>query len=154
MSTPYAVQVVIDCADPHLLADWWAEALGWEVEAQDPEFIQSMLDQGHATQDQTTHHQGRLVWAVGAAIHHPEGTDRAPRGLFQKVPEVKTVKNRVHLDLRPDGDADPVEVDRLVALGATRVGQGTEGPHTAWVTLEDPEGNELCVPVPPDSLEE
>lgn len=153
MSTPtYTVQVVVDSADPHALADWWAEALGWRVEPQDAEFIRSMVDQGFATSEQTTEHQGRLVWASGAAVNHPEGDQRAPRILFVKVPEPKTVKNRVHLDLRPGGDPDPAEVDRLVALGATRVGQGTEGPRTAWVVLQDPEGNELCVPVPPAYL--
>jgi hypothetical protein len=148
---PYTVQVVVDSADPHPLADWWAEALGWEVEPQDPEFIQSMVDQGFATADQTTTHKGALVWASGAAIQHPDGLDRAPRILFVQVPEPKTVKNRVHLDLRPAADPGTAEVDRLLALGATQVGSGTEGPQTAWVVLTDPEGNELCLPVPPGS---
>ena len=53
-SQPYTVQVVVDCADPHPLADWWAEALGWQVEPQDEEFIRSMVDQGFATDDDTT----------------------------------------------------------------------------------------------------
>jgi len=145
----YTVQVVVDCADPHSLADWWAEALGWVVEPQDEDFIRSMIDQGFATEDQTTRHRGRLVWAVGAAVTHPEGTERAPRILFQQVPEAKTVKNRVHLDLRPGTQPDLAERDRLLALGATEVGSGTEGPYTAWVVLQDPEGNELCLPVPP-----
>ncbi len=144
----YAVQVVVDCADPHPLADWWAAALGWQVEPQDEEFIRSMVDQGFATDDDTTHHHGRLVWASGAAINHPEGTDRAPRILFVQVPEAKTVKNRVHLDLRPGVDATTAELDRLLAIGATRIGQGSQGPQ-AWVVLTDPEGNELCLPVPP-----
>jgi hypothetical protein len=146
---PYTVQVVIDCADPHALADWWAEALGWQVEAQDEGFIQSMVDQGFATDDQTTRHQGRLVWASGAAINHPDGgAERAPRILFVQVPEAKTVKNRVHLDLRPAAEASTAELDRLLALGATEVGRGTEGPRTAWAVLTDPEGNELCLPLP------
>jgi hypothetical protein len=143
----YTVQVVIDCAAPHPLADWWAEALGWEVEPQDEGFIQSMVDQGFATEDQTTRHHDKLVWATGAAILHPEGTDRAPRILFVQVPEAKTVKNRVHLDLRGSGDPTTAELDRLVALGATRVGEGQQGPNS-WVVLTDPEGNELCLPVP------
>ena len=147
-ASPYTVQVVVDCADPHPLADWWAEALGWEVEPQDPEFIQSMVDQGFATQDQTTHHKGALVWAVGAAILHPDGDQRAPRILFQVVPEPKTVKNRVHLDLRSTAEPSLAERDRLLGLGATQVGSGGQGPHH-WVVLTDPEGNELCLPVPP-----
>ena len=63
------IQVTIDCRDPHVLADWWAETLGWAVEAQDPVFIQRMIDQGHATDDDTRIHRGALVWRAGAAIH-------------------------------------------------------------------------------------
>jgi Glyoxalase-like domain len=148
---PYTVQVVVDCADPHPLADWWAEALGWEVEPQDEAFIRSMVDQGFATDADTDHHHGALVWATGAAVRHPEGLERAPRILFQKVPEPKTVKNRLHLDLRSTEPPSPAEKDRLLALGATEVGGGTEGPHVAWVVLQDPEGNELCLPMPPGS---
>jgi hypothetical protein len=145
---PYTVQVVIDCAGPHPLADWWAEALGWEVEWQDPDFIRSMVDQGFAADAETTTHQGALVWASGAAIRHPEGLDRAPRILFQQVPEPKTVKNRVHLDLRSTAEPGLAEKDRLLALGATEIGGGQQGPSVAWVVLSDPEGNELCLPVP------
>lgn len=143
---PYRVQVVIDCRSPHELADWWAEALRWQVEPQDESFIRSMIDQGFATDADTTTHAGHLVWATGAAINHPDGGN-APRILFQRVPEEKTVKNRVHLDLRPDGDPSTAELDRLIALGAARVGEGSEGPHH-WVVLTDPEGNELCLPAP------
>jgi hypothetical protein len=146
---PYTFQVVVDCAEPHQLADWWAGVLGWEVEPQDPDFIRSMVDQGFATDADTTTHHGALVWASGAAIRHPEGLRRAPRVLFQQVPERKTVKNRVHLDLRSDEPPSLAEKDRLLALGATEIGSGTQGPQVAWVVLQDPEGNELCLPVPP-----
>jgi hypothetical protein len=139
----YEFQVTVDCAEPHVLADWWADALGWEVEAQDEAFIKSMIEQGHATEAETTRHNGKLVWATGAAIRHPDGLERAPRLLFQQVPEPKTVKNRVHLDLRTGDDRDAV-VQRLLANGATFLHDGRQGPHT-WVTLADPEGNELCV---------
>jgi hypothetical protein len=149
-SLPYTVQVVVDCADPHPLADWWAEALGWLVEPQDSDFIRSMVDQGLATEDDTTTHRGALVWATGAAINHPEGTARAPRILFVQVPEPKTVKNRVHLDLRTTAEPSLAEKDRLLALGATEVGRGQQGPNS-WVVLTDPEGNELCLPVPAGS---
>ena len=148
---PYTVQVVVDCADPHPLADWWAEVLGWQVESQDEAFIRSMIDQGFATEADTTTHKGALVWATAAAIHHPEGIDRAPRILFERVPEPKTVKNRVHLDLRNTAEPSLAERDRLLALGATEIGSGAEGPTDAWVVLTDPEGNELCLPVPPAS---
>lgn len=146
---PYTVQVVIDCRDPHELAHWWAQALRWQVEPQDELFIRSMIDQGHATEADTRTYRGALVWATGAAITHPDGGN-APRILFQQVPEPKTTKNRVHLDLRAAGEPTTDELDRLLALGATRAGGGNEGPHH-WVVLTDPEENELCLPVPTPS---
>ena len=138
----HTFQVTVDCAAPHDLADWWAEALGWEREPSDEAFIRRMVDAGHAAESDTTHHRGALVWAVGAAIVHPEGT--APRMLFQRVPEPKTVKNRVHLDVRVGREQIEAEVARLVALGARELHRGSQGPST-WVTLADPEGNELCI---------
>lgn len=141
-----SLQLVVDCSDPHRLADWWAEALRWTVEPQDAGFIRSMVDQGFATEAETTTHRGALVWATGAAIRPPGEQDRfGPRILFQQVPEPKTVKNRLHLDLRvgPDRTAED-EVARLVALGATELHQGRQGPHT-WTTLADPDGNEFCL---------
>ena len=140
----YDFQVTFDSSDPHALADWWADALGWNVEPSDEAFIRSMIEQGYAKQDETTTHNGALVWRSGAAINHPGGPTRAPRILFQRVPEGKVVKNRVHLDVRVGAD-DPAEVvERLLAKGATYLHDGRQGPHT-WVTLADPEGNELCV---------
>ena len=144
----YTVQVVIDCALPHPLADWWAQALGWQVEPQDEAFIRSMIDQGFASEADTIRHHDHLVWATGAAILHPDGTDRAPRILFVQVPEAKTVKNRVHLDLRSTAEPSDAERERLLGLGATELWTGQQGPHR-WVVLADPEGNELCLPVPP-----
>jgi Glyoxalase-like domain len=140
----YTFQVAVDCRDPHVLADWWAEALGWEVEPQDEQFIRRMISEGHAIEADTTTHGGRLVWKDAAAISHPDGLGAAPRVLFQRVPEPKTVKNRVHLDLWVGGDAASDVVRRLTAGGATYVHEGHQGPHT-WVTLTDPEGNEFCV---------
>jgi glyoxalase superfamily protein len=138
----YEFQVTIDSAAPHVLADWWAEALGWEREPSDEAFIRSMIQQGYATDDDTMLHNGELVWAEGAAINHPGGA--APRVLFQLVPEPKTVKNRVHLDVRVGPDRVDEEVDRLVGRGATVLHTGQQGPHR-WVTIADPEGNELCL---------
>lgn len=135
-------QVTVDCAGPHVLADWWAEALGWQVEAQDEAFIRRMVEAGHATEAQTTTHRGRLVWAVGAAITSPD--PGRPRVLFQSVPEAKTVKNRVHLDLRVGDERREAEVARLTGMGATELWRGSQGP-SSWVTMADPEGNEFCV---------
>jgi hypothetical protein len=135
-------QVVIDCAAPHELADWWADALGWQVEPQDEAFIRRMIDGGYATEDQTRKHKGALVWKEGAAINSPD--PGRPRVLFQQVPEGKTVKNRAHLDLRVGAERREAEVARLVAAGATELHRASQGPHE-WATLADPEGNEFCV---------
>ena len=138
----YDFQVTFDSATPHDLADWWAETLGWQREPSDEEFIRSMVAQGHAAEADTMRHRGELVWVDGAAILRPDGT--GPRVLFQRVPEPKTVKNRVHLDVRVGVDQVAAEVERLTARGATVLHEGRQGPHT-WVTLADPDGNELCV---------
>ena len=140
----YDFQVTIDSAHPHALADWWADALGWSVEPSDETFIRRMIEQGHAREEDTTTHRGTLVWKAGAGIRHPEGTDRAPRILFQLVPEPKTVKNRVHLDVRIGTDSVEDIVAQLTAKGATFLHEGHQGPST-WTTLADPEGNELCI---------
>jgi hypothetical protein len=136
----YEFQVTVDCADPHSLADWWAETLEWEVEPSNETFIKEMVTKGFATEAETTHHNGVLVWRAGQAIRHPDGR----RVLFQQVPEGKTAKNRVHLDIRVGSDEISEVHERLVARGATYLHDGQQGPHR-WVTLTDPEGNEFCV---------
>ena len=135
-------QVTIDSAAPHELADWWAETLGWQVEAQDEAFIRRMVQQGAASADDTTEHRGALVWKVGAALTSPD--PGRPRVLFQLVPDAKSVKNRVHLDVRVGADLREAEVARLVERGATELWRRAQGPF-AWVTLADPQGNEFCV---------
>lgn len=140
----YEFQVTVDCADPHTLADWWAETLGWQVEPQDEAFIRRMVSAGHATESDTKLHNGMLVWKVGAAIRHPEGLRRAPRVLFQLVPEAKTAKNRTHLDVRIGADDVEDAVAGLTARGAKFLHKGQQGP-SSWTTLADPEGNEFCV---------
>jgi hypothetical protein len=139
---PFEIQVVVDSTTPHELADWWAGALGWQVEPQDPAFIRRMIETGVASESETTTHRGALVWAAGAAITSTE--PGRPRVLFQLVPEEKTGKNRLHLDVRVGDDRREREVVRLVGLGARELWRGAQGPF-AWVTLADPEGNEFCV---------
>jgi hypothetical protein len=119
--------VVVDCADNAGLARWWADVLGWTI-------VRETLDE--------------VVVVPPHAL--PEG-DTAPvdrRGpilVFGTVPEGKTVKNRLHLDVAPGaGDDQAAEVERLLAKGATRVDVGQRGDET-WVVLADPEGNEFCV---------
>jgi len=138
----FDIQVVIDSSSPHELADWWAEALGWQVETQDESFIQKMVDTGAASEEDTTRHRGALVWKIGAAINSPD-PDR-PRLLFQLVPEPKTVKNRLHFDVRVGAERREAEVARLLSLGATELWRGSQGPFE-WATLADPQGNEFCV---------
>lgn len=129
-----------------MLADWWAETLDWVVEPQDEAFIRSMVQQGFATEDETTTHKGKLVWKTGAAIVPSEDQDKATgkRFLFQVVPEEKTVKNRVHWDVRLDGrDKDEVRAE-LESRGARHLWTANQGPHE-WHTMADPEGNEFCI---------
>lgn len=139
----YTFQVTLDCADPHAQADWWAETLGWQVEPQDEAFIRRMIAEGHATEDDTTTHRGALVWRTGTAIRGPEaGT---PRFYLQWVPEPRTVKNRMHLDVRLGRGADlEAAVVALEARGASRLYEASQGP-LRWITMADPEGNEFCV---------
>jgi hypothetical protein len=142
----YEFQVTVDATDPHVLADWWAETLGWVVEPTDEAFIRRMIDAGYATAEDTRSYNGALVWKVGAAIRHPEESEQAPRPrvLFQLVPEAKAVKNRVHLDVRVGMDNLDAELERLTARGATFLHRGQQGPYS-WITVADPEGNEFCI---------
>jgi hypothetical protein len=104
-------QVVVDCQNPADLGRWWAEALGWEIIDQDDDSVE---------------------------LGNPDGV---PNLFFLKVPEGKSIKNRLHLDFVP-GD-QTAEVARLEGLGASRadIGQG----DATWVVMADPEGNEFCV---------
>lgn len=143
----YEFQLVVDSERPHQLADWWAETLGWTVEPQDEAFIKRMIAEGYATEDDTVIHNGELRWREGAALRHPDelaGGGTRPRVLFQFVPEPKTVKDRLHIDLRIGDDDAGAVVAKLTERGATVLYTGTQGPHT-WTTMADPEGNEFCV---------
>ena len=141
------IQIAVDCRNPHELADWWAETLEWAVEPQDETFIRSMIAQGFATEAETKLHQGKLVWGAGAAIRPPDELGSASperRILFQTVPEEKTIKNRIHWDVRLAGaDKDEARA-ALEARGATFLWTASQGPHS-WHTMADPEGNEFCI---------
>ncbi|MDP3890420.1 VOC family protein [Nocardioides sp.] len=140
------IQIAVDCHDPHTLADWWAETLEWSVEPTDEAFIRRMIAEGHAGEDDTIEHRGRLVWRDGAAICPPDQVDSPQRQriLFQPVPEPKQGKNRVHWDVRLDGQDKDVVRDRLVERGASYLTTGRQGPHS-WHVMTDPEGNEFCI---------
>jgi Glyoxalase-like domain len=140
------IQVVIDCADPDRLARFWASALGYKV--QDP-------PEGHATWEDflLAMNIPEERWNDSGAVIDPDGP--GPRIYFQRVPEPKSVKNRVHLDLNVGVRGIPLderrkridaEVERLKGEGATvfRPGQVNEFDEY-WVVMQDPEGNEFCV---------
>lgn len=106
--------VAIDSVDPAALSRFWAGVLGYtHIDDDDPDEIFIVSSDG-----------------------------RGPRLLFLRVPEGKSIKNRLHLDLRPEDQA--IEVARVVELGARRVDIG-QGDDKSWVVLSDPEGNEFCV---------
>lgn len=143
-------KLVIDCADPHRQAAFWAAALDYAVEDHSA-LIGRLLQAGAITPDQLTEDGGRPAWRTLAAVRHPgepfdpaTGTGLGRRILFQQVPEPKTAKNRLHLDLHPGPDARPATVDRLQALGAT-VLRHVDEPGGSWTVMSDPEGNEFCV---------
>ncbi|WP_375430950.1 VOC family protein [uncultured Friedmanniella sp.] len=136
-------QLVIDARDPHALADFWAAALGAEVE-DNAGLIEGLLAAGHAQQSDTLVHRGRLSWRDLTAVR-----GAGPRILLQRVPEDKAVKNRLHVDLNvssgPGGkERLRGEVDRLVALGAVECREWRE-PGGHWIAMTDPEGNEFDV---------
>lgn len=120
---PIRIAVVcIDAVDPGLVAEFWAQALGWE----------SFPDPNEGG-----------VSLVPPGLSNDSGADGFCIDVMP-VPETKSVKNRLHLDLRADGRTQAEEVSRLLDLGATRVDVG-QGPEVTWVVLADPEGNEFCV---------
>lgn len=143
-------QTVLDCTDPHHVAGFWAAALGYELE-DNSALIRRLLDSGAAPAEATVEVDGRLAWRTLVAIRHPEdpaadftGAGLGRRILFQAVPEAKSAKNRMHLDLKVGADAIGEHVSRLEQLGAT-VLQRVEGGGNHHVTMQDPEGNEFDV---------
>jgi hypothetical protein len=141
-----SIQLVFDTADPDREAQFWAEALGYQL--QPP-------PDGHATWEAFLRAQGipEERWNDASAIVDPGG--QRPRIFFQRVPEGKTAKNRMHMDLNVGGGREvpleqrkrrvDAEVTRLKALGATDERGSTERDGEYWVRMNDPEGNEFCV---------
>jgi len=135
------IQIAVDAHDPHALCRFWAAALDYRIEDHHDQVL-ALVDQGLVSlEEETVEIDGRRAFATAAACTDPDGT--GPRLLFQTVPEPKTVKDRIHLDLHLEGGREEL-VDRLLGLGATKLWDGRQGPQT-WVTLADPEGNEFCV---------
>jgi predicted enzyme related to lactoylglutathione lyase len=108
--------VTFDAVDAKALATFWSQALGQSVD------------------------EGAEVWF--ASINFRPGGGNGPAWLFTQVPEAKTAKNRMHLDLVCEDRV--TEADRLIALGATKASEVDEWGHQ-WVVMADPEGNEFCI---------
>jgi hypothetical protein len=119
---------VVDCRDVAAQSRWWAEALDWRV----------------------AYEAANEVVLVPPHVLEPTSDippmQRGPGLVFVSVPEGKTVKNRLHIDLAPSQDTgQEAEVRRLEALGATRADVGQDPDKVSWVVMADPEGNEFCV---------
>ncbi|RKN43800.1 VOC family protein [Streptomyces hoynatensis] len=143
-------KLVIDSANAPALADFWAAALEYEVE--DPSaLVERLLAGGQLGEEAVLVHRGRRTFRGYAAIRHPEdpfdevsGIGRGRRLLFQEVPEGKSGKNRLHLDVHGEPGGLEELVTRLESLGATRVREVDKGPAGHWWLMRDPEGNEFC----------
>ena len=146
MTARREVQVTFDAHDPGALSRFWAEAIGYPLQEPPPPF--------------ESWERALEAWGVPAerrndasALVDPEGT--GSRIFFQRVPEGKAAKNRVHLDVRAapglEGEermaALEAEADRLVAIGATRVQRHEPSPPASagFIVMQDPEGNEFCL---------
>ncbi|MCX4865193.1 hypothetical protein OHU11_18790 [Streptomyces sp. NBC_00257] len=143
-------KVVIDSTDPHAQATFWGEALGYLVEDHSA-LIERLLGFGAVPEDVTVIAHDRRAWRDLAGVRHPDdpydkdsGAGLGRRLLFQRVPEAKTVKNRLHLDVHAGPERREAEVERLVGLGATVLREVAE-QGGVWTVLSDPEGNEFCV---------
>ena len=120
-----AYKICVDCADPHRLAAFWAEAMGYVVEDHSA-LIQRLLDAGQVTEAARDDGGRATAWRHAAAVRDPDapvdpvsGIGQGGRVLFQVVPEPKTVKNRVHLDLHVGLDQRTAVVQRLTGLGGS-----------------------------------
>jgi Glyoxalase-like domain len=139
-----ALQIVFDANDVPRLVAFWEQALaGYQVQPPPP---------GFATWEDFARDRGipQDQWDGWGALIDPEG--KRPRIFFQRVPEGKTAKNRVHLDVDVGGELDGdertarviEEADRIEALGATRQREANERGEF-WIVMQDPEGNEFCL---------
>ena len=148
-------KIVIDCADPHAQAAFWAAALGYVVE-DNRVLIERLLSAGAIPQDMVVTMDDRPAFRALQAVRHPDdpvqegaGIGLGRRLLFQQVPDAKLGKNRVHLDLVVDDlDQSTAEIEKLggrwLEPGNTRELEGFR-----WRCMADPEGNEFDIDVLP-----
>jgi catechol 2,3-dioxygenase-like lactoylglutathione lyase family enzyme len=116
----FVSHTTIDCSDAYALSRWWQKVLDYVEDSDDPN---------------APGHEECLILS----------RDGQHRLLFIEVPDRKHVKNRIHLDLRPQDGSRDKELARLLALGAAQVADRRNDDGTGWVVLEDPEGNEFCI---------
>ncbi|MBO0828861.1 MAG: VOC family protein [Streptosporangiales bacterium] len=140
-----SVQITFDSPNPARTARFWAAVLGYVVQPPPPGFDSwpAALQSWGVPEDQ---------WDSASALVDPDGA--GPRVFIQKVPEPKTAKNRVHLDVNVGGGHEvpfderkatvTKEVDRLVGLGATRLYENDQ-TYGYCVVMQDPDGNEFCL---------
>ncbi len=138
------VQVTFDCADPRSLSEFWCEVLGYVIPPPPPGF-----DSWDAFRETLPEHLRNSA----SACEDPSGD--GPRVFFQRVPEGKTAKNRMHIDIRVAGEQPwdltarerlvRAKAAELVALGASFVREESYGEQFGHIVMVDPEGNEFCV---------
>ena len=131
----HAIQVTIDAVDPRELGAFWCEVLG---------YVEQPPPAGFATWEEALDHLGIDQTDPNAAfaIVDPDGV--GPRLFLVKVPEGKSAKNRMHLDVHTEPDRLQERSAELVDLGATVVGEFDQ-PEGRWISMHDPEGNEFCL---------
>ena len=135
------VQITFDSGDPHALARWWADLLGYEVE-DGHDVVSNLLTSGVISEAEVVDVDGRLAFADAVAAHDPDGG--GPRLYFQRVPEAKVAKNRVHLDLPVRADELDAEVQQVLDRGGALLRFDSHPGHR-WAVMQDPEGNEFCL---------
>ncbi len=140
-----SLQVTFDCANPDRVAQFWAMALDYKIQDPPPGFASwpDFLKAQNIPEEK---------WDSASALVDPEG--KGPRLYFQKVPEGKAVKNRVHLDVNVGGGRATPEperrqrinqkVEQLLGAGAIKVGEFSQMGES-WIVMQDPEGNEFCL---------
>lgn len=117
-------ELAVDCHDPEALAAFWCEVLDFKVIDRNEELVE--------------------IGSWEPTVEDIRARQMPPTLYFVRVPEGKTVKNRLHIDVSPIDGSTEDEVTRLLGLGATKVDVG-QGPGRSWVVMADPEGNEFCV---------
>ena len=151
MSSPFHHQVVFYAADPHRLARFWADAMGYVLE-DNSALIDGVLAAGVAGEAETVVIDGRRFWGEAVAIRHPEdpadeatGIGKGRRILFEHQTTKKMDENRVHIDINVGRERLAEETARLQGLGATLLEERRDAPRAYFNKLADPEGNEFCI---------